>query len=243
MDTIAACTQIEERGYCVLEGLVNAKEAEQFGIRARYLIDHEIGSVNEKNGYANLQGALLQMPELAPLSTHSVLQEIAKHFLGEPNYLINSICMKWVKPGAADGPLHCDWPHVPEPYPPWPMLLQSMWMLSDFTATNGGTRFVPGSQRWGRRPDVETDPDREVPAEGRAGSLLIWNGFAWHRSGANTTADRHRVGANIAYIPSYVHRPQRRMWPNVPRALYETFPDSLRQLLERSVEPGDSAAT
>ncbi len=237
MDTGAACMQIEEQGYCVLEGLVDAEEAMCLATRARELMNDKIGNVNEKNGYVNLEGALIQMPELAPLSTHPVLLDIVRHFLGEPYYLANSVCMKWVKPGAADGQLHSDWPDVPEPFPPWPMLLQTMWMLTDFTASNGGTRFVPGSHRRGRRPRVETDRDHEVPAQGSAGALLIWSGFVWHRSGANTTADRHRVGANIAYIPKYIHRPHNWMWPDVPLALYETFPELLQQLLERSVEP------
>ncbi len=237
MDTQTACRRIEEQGYCVVEGLVDAVEAARFESRARQLMTDKIGKVNEKNGYGNLEGALIQMPELAPLCAHPVVLEIGKHFFGWPFFLANSVCIKWVKPGAADGELHSDWPPVPEPYPPWPMFLQTMWMLTDFTAENGGTRVVPGSHRWGKRPTVEPDPTREVTADGPAGSLLIWNGFLWHRSAANTTADRHRVGANIAYIPKYIHRPHNWMWPDVPVAIYTSFPEPLQELLERSVEP------
>lgn len=91
-----------------------------------------------------------------------------------------------------------------------------------------------GSHTSGRPPKPEeTAEDR--PAIGPKGSVLICYGGVWHRNGPNTTADRHRMGANIAYIPAYIHRPPNG-WPLVRRALYERSPARLQQLLERSVE-------
>ena len=110
-----------------------------------------------------------------------------------------------------------------------------MWMLTDFTADNGATRVVPGSHLAGRPPTPNREYPHEMPVVGRKGSVLIWHGALWHRNGPNTTTDQHRMGANAAYIPWVVHRPPEG-WPLVRRELYESFPDRLQQMLERSVE-------
>ncbi len=229
MEVESACAQIEEQGYCVIEDLLDPQEAARLDARARQLMQREKGCVN-------LEGALNPMPELAPLCNHPKVMEIAEHFLGAPFYLANNVCMKWCQPAAAGGHLHSDWPlfDVPRPFPPWPMLLQTMWMLTDFSAENGATLVVPGSHLEGKPPDSGAAA-REVAATGRQGSLLIWHGTLWHRAAANTTSDQHRMGANAGYIPRFIHRP-REEWPLLRSDLYESFPASLRQLLERSVE-------
>ena len=43
------------------------------------------------------------------------------------------------------------------------------------------------------------------------------------------------MGANVAYILSFIHRPPDG-WPLVKRNVYEKFPECLKELLERSVE-------
>ena len=229
MKVESACARIEELGYCVLEDLLDPREAARLDARARRFMPRE-------EGYVNLEGALNPMPELAPLCVHPVVMEIAEHFLGAPFYLANNVCMKWCHPGAAGGHLHSDWPlfEVPRPFPPWPMLLQTMWMLTDFTAENGATLVVPGSHLKGRPPEPGEEAG-EVAATGRRGSLLVWHGTLWHRAAANTSSGQHRLGANAGYIPRFIHRP-REEWPLLRSDLYESFPASLRQLLERSVE-------
>jgi ectoine hydroxylase-related dioxygenase (phytanoyl-CoA dioxygenase family) len=224
----AACRQLETWGYAVLEGLLDEEDAARLDARARELMAGQ-------SGYVKLEGALNPIPELAPLSIHPAIMRIAARLLGEPFYLVNNVCMMWCQPGAPGGRLHSDWPlgDVPQPYPSWPMLLQTMWMLTDFTAENGATRLVPGTHLGGRPPANPQD-EKEVPALGRRGSVLIWNGGVWHRNGPNTSPHQHRMGANAAYIPRFVHRPE--LWPRVRREVYQGFPEQLQQLLERSVE-------
>ena len=223
------CKEIAERGYCVVEDLLDPHQAAQLDTLARRLMDPQAG-------YVNLEGALLHIPELAALCTHPLIMEVSAHFLGAPFYLANNVCMKWCQPGTVAGRWHADWPlsQVPQPYPSWPLLLQTMWMLTDFSDTNGATQAVPGSHKWGRPADADKIRD-EVTLQGRSGDLLLWHGALWHRSGANTSTDQQRMGANIAYIPQYIHRPPHQ-WPLVPRKQYDRFSAELQQLLERSVE-------
>jgi ectoine hydroxylase-related dioxygenase (phytanoyl-CoA dioxygenase family) len=229
MDIDEAKARLTDEGFCILEGLLDPAEAERLDALARPLMPY-------RNGYVKLEGALNHIPDLAPLCMHPTILELAEHFLGKEFFLANNCAMMWCQPGAPQGGLHADWPlgAVPQPWPRWPMLFQTMWMLTDFTADNGATRIVPGSHLSGRPPSNDIKYVHERPAVGKKGSVLIWHGGTWHGNGANTTTDRHRMGANVAYIPWVIHRPPE-YWPMVRRELYNQFPERLQQLLKRSV--------
>lgn len=102
--------------------------------------------------------------------------------------------------GGGQQALHADWggergqAHV----------VNSMWMLDDFTAANGATRIVPGSHRDPRKVG-EVHSDRLAPypgetrLEGPAGSVGVFNGNAWHSSCANIDG-RQRRTLHCAFI-------------------------------------------
>jgi ectoine hydroxylase-related dioxygenase (phytanoyl-CoA dioxygenase family) len=69
----------------------------------------------------------------------------------------------------------------------------TVWMLDDFTPSNGPTRMVPGSHKWGTRPqdvldDVLAPHPQEVLLTGKAGSIAVMNAHMWHAGTANRTA-------------------------------------------------------
>jgi len=76
----------------------------------------------------------------------------------------------------------------------WPMA-GFIFMVDDFTAENGATRFAAGSQGAAAAPAMANT----VPACGPAGSLIVFNGSVWHGHGANGT-DRPRRSIQGAYI-------------------------------------------
>jgi ectoine hydroxylase-related dioxygenase (phytanoyl-CoA dioxygenase family) len=66
-------------------------------------------------------------------------------------------------------------------------------MLDNFTRENGPTRMIPGSHKWGKRPqDVLADPLAPHPDEvfltGKAGTIAIMNAHLWHAGTANRTS-------------------------------------------------------
>jgi ectoine hydroxylase-related dioxygenase (phytanoyl-CoA dioxygenase family) len=136
-----------------------------------------------------------------------------------------------IGPGEHEQPMHGDdivmSRHLQRPHAP--MMVTSMWALDDFTAENGGTRFVPGSHLFARTPDEPGDV--EVRAlEMPAGSVMIFHGSLWHGGGANTTPDVWRCGVNVQYCPGFV-RQQQNPYLGIPQDVAATFSDRLLELL------------
>jgi ectoine hydroxylase-related dioxygenase (phytanoyl-CoA dioxygenase family) len=114
-----------------------------------------------------------------------------RHVLG-PDAKLSSLNARSADPHTDDGqPLHVDMSALPDERGYW--VCNTVWLLDDFTPENGATRVVPGSHRWGMRPqDVLADPMAPHPDEvlvlGRAGSIAVMNAHTWHGGTANRTA-------------------------------------------------------
>jgi ectoine hydroxylase-related dioxygenase (phytanoyl-CoA dioxygenase family) len=139
-----------------------------------------------------------------------------------------------IGPGEVAQPMHGDdivmTRHLPPPHPP--MMVTSMWALTDFTAANGGTRFVPASHTFSTSADAPGALDGvEVRAlEMRAGSVMVFHGSLWHGGGPNTTTGDHRLGVNVQYCPGFV-RQQQNPYLGIPSDVAATFDDRLLELL------------
>ena len=75
-----------------------------------------------------------------------------------------------------------------------PCMVTLVWAITDFTANNGATVFVPGSHMSGLQPDYRHNYTDAVPAEMPAGSIVLWDGRTWHATGANRTQNQYRIG-------------------------------------------------
>ena len=224
IDIAEAKQQLEDEGYCVLPGELDAAVAERLDEQARELMAH-------REGYVSMEASLNYLPDLVPLCIHPPLMELAESILGAGLFLANNVAMKWCKPGAPAGPLH--WGGRFQQYECLTEL-QVFWMLTDFTEANGATRVIPFTHHANRSPRREAYP-QEIPVLGKKGTLFIFDGRVWHRSGANTSTTEHRMAGNMMYLPSYAERGEE--WPLVTRATYDGVPPQLQSLLERSAEP------
>lgn len=237
MDLAEAKVRLNEEGYCMLEDQLDPREAERFDAQARSLMEPEADSIRWREGYLSMEDALNHIPDLAPLCLHPAILELAEAVIGEKFILANTVAMKWCWPGAQAGGLHADWPltaGVPEPWPILPTGFQAFWTLTDYTPDNGATVVVPFSHH-SRRTPTRGEYPQEIPLVGKKGSVAVFVNGLWHRSGANTTIDQHRMTANMFYIPEFLTRP-RKGWPLVKRELYDQFPPRMQELLARSVE-------
>jgi ectoine hydroxylase-related dioxygenase (phytanoyl-CoA dioxygenase family) len=186
--------QLDEAGYVVLEGLMG--EDLLNGLRRRI---HEVftaegaaaGSEFRTEAHAQRLANLVDKGEVFQRAiAHPTVLEGVRQVLGPPK--LSSLNARSADPHSDAGqPLHVDMAALPDERGYW--VCNTIWMLDDFTPDNGATRVVPGSHKWGTRPqDVLADPDAphagEVLVTGRAGGVVIMNAHTWHGGTANRTA-------------------------------------------------------
>ena len=105
-------------------------------------------------------------------------------------------------PGCNKQRLHIDTP-VPEPLPDWPIKANSIWMIDDFTESNGATELCAGSHRRKFKPNITDDKEAiNTKAIAPAGSVLFTHGALWHRAGANISK-KSRVALLGSFAASY----------------------------------------
>ena len=153
----------------------------------------------------------------------------------DPGLLISSLSSIRIGPGEAAQPLHADDQLIPLPRPHVPVICNTMWAITDFTAENGATRVVPASHLDATLPEF-TNPPATIPAEMEAGSVLVWVGSLWHGGGANLT-DTFRLGIAMNYCAGYL-RQQENQQLGIPVDVARDFPARLRELCGYSVYRG-----
>lgn len=142
--------------------------------------------------------------------------------------LVSSLSSISIGPGESAQPLHADDQLIPLPRPHVPIICNTMWALTDFTADNGATRLVPGSHKSAEVP-VPFAPCATIAAEMKRGSVLVFNGSLWHGGGANLTA-APRVGIAMNYCAGWM-RQQENQQLGIPIAVARGFSPRLRKLV------------
>jgi ectoine hydroxylase-related dioxygenase (phytanoyl-CoA dioxygenase family) len=103
----------------------------------------------------------------------------------------------------------------------------TIWAMNDFSAKNGATRVIPGSNKLGDRLEFgEVDTE---PAEMPAGSVVFYTGSLYHGGGANRSNET-RYGLNITYAVSWL-RQEENQYLSVPADVARTFADPLLRLM------------
>ena len=196
-----AASELEERGFVVLPGVVAAASMERLTTAYTEAVtsaagdDIRVGSTSTKVSDFVNRGAAFDNLYLFP-----PLLEACCQVIGGP-FKLSSFHARTLRPGAHAQELHVD---VARHSADWP-LLGFILMVDDFRPDNGTTRFVPGSHGWSATPedtmpDVRAAHDAEVLACGAAGSLLVFNGSTWHGHTANAS-NRPRRSIQGAFIP------------------------------------------
>ena len=80
---------------------------------------------------------------------------------------------------------------------------QSLISLHEFTAENGATAVVPGSQTRGVYPSAEAFADEHIQLSCPPGSLLLFVGMIWHCSMPNNSSGE-RTSVLGQYLPKFV---------------------------------------
>ncbi len=112
------------------------------------------------------------------------------------------------------------------------ILVSANCALTEFTATNGATRVVPGSHLWpaAREPDADEICLAVMPK----GAALLYTGNAVHSGGANED-NAARVGLYLGYIASWLRPIENQLVTNSPEDI-RALPEQAQRLLD--VSPG-----
>jgi ectoine hydroxylase-related dioxygenase (phytanoyl-CoA dioxygenase family) len=194
--------QLDENGYCVVEGVLSPSEVAELkarlveqaaGERARGVAFHDGGPArpNQRVWMLLNKGRVFR-----DLMLHPIVEALMGHLLG-PDFLISSFTANIAHPGGEPMVLHTDQGYVGF-WTPKPLVANIAWMLDDFTDANGGTRLVPKShldqtatpRSSSYVPDAPANmptPDDTIAAEAPTGSILCFDGRLWHGTGANRT--------------------------------------------------------
>jgi ectoine hydroxylase-related dioxygenase (phytanoyl-CoA dioxygenase family) len=190
------------------------------------------------------------------LITHPTALGLAGHLLGG-SFLLSQFSANIARFGGVEQGLHCDdwWAPRPiragEPFTRVgdlerynrqdrievtrgalltpPCVINIAWMISDFSDENGGTRLARGSHLSGHTPDGSVPHKaRTVAAEGKAGSILAFDGRTWHGTGRNLTDDPRIVLLLTFCGPQF--RSQENFFVGLDPKVYEAASEDLRAL-------------
>jgi ectoine hydroxylase-related dioxygenase (phytanoyl-CoA dioxygenase family) len=172
-----------------------------------------------------MEGLLDRAPSLAAVFTHPLLLKVASKKIGGP-FRLSSFHLRTVLPGAEAQVLHQD---VAPGEDGWP-LIGFMFMVDEFSAQNGATRFVSGTESLASMPEIlkRAHPDEER-ACGGPGSMVIFDGSVWHGFGANRSANSRR-GVYGALIPQRA-KPARDFSATLPPMIWDQLSAESRELL------------
>jgi ectoine hydroxylase-related dioxygenase (phytanoyl-CoA dioxygenase family) len=134
-----------------------------------------------------------------------------------------------IGPGEPGQPIHRDqWAFDFFPFPKgYEVQCNTIWAMSDFTAENGGTRVIPGSNHF--EDKLEFSHEDCEAAEMPAGSVFVYTGAVYHGGGANRS-QATRYGLNLTYARSWL-RQEENQYLSVPHEVARELPDELLKLI------------
>jgi ectoine hydroxylase-related dioxygenase (phytanoyl-CoA dioxygenase family) len=188
--------RLDRDGYAPLPGILGATQLEAIRARLAELLavegDRAGLEVHQEAGTDRLADLVNKGEMFRPCFTDPRLLACMDHVLGD--FKLSSLNFRAALPGQGHQNLHTDWggPVEPGEY----QVCNSIWLLDDFTESNGATRVVPGSHRARNvprlaLPDPAAPHPDEVLVTGLAGTVVVFNSHLWH-GGTQNRSDRPR---------------------------------------------------
>lgn len=198
-----------KNGYLILKNIIDTDTCDQLSD----LINHHTNfeRYSSKGGYIYGDGNMQRVYNLVTKETqfrqllensiiHDVMRKIFHRDTFHSKYYLTSFHANVLAPEASPQIWHID-ANVPEPLPDWNIRANVNFLVQDYTNNNGATEVIPGSHRWLRKPTLKEanslNPS-STTIEAPKGSVIVWHGYLWHRSGKNTTKS-----SRIALLSTY----------------------------------------
>jgi len=220
-----ALEELRTDGYVILRDVLPDPVLEEARSVLRSLLDRQAWGKGEffGNRTRRVHNILAKTRAVDALVAHPAVLELLRGTLTQPQVsIVNAI---EIHPGETAQFLHQDDAVFPIVRPHPPVIVNTMWALTEFTADNGATRLVPRSQD---ATELDQDPSI-VTAEMEPGSVLVWSGGLFHGGGANC-AQRPRLGLNVNYNCAWL-RQQENQYLAIPKKIAANLSDEFLRLL------------
>lgn len=213
---------VQGKGYVVLPDLMSLKETRE----ARDLIIQLAQKEKQENRLVvqgkkeRLYGLIYKGEVFTKLVQDQLILSIVEAILGE-DFILGGFSAHILRSGAERMGIHVDYPYwgMPSPFPRHPILeIQVIWMMEDFTTSNGAPLFAPNTQNLAIKPDPKQFELIAEPITGTAGTAIISHGLCWHDTSMNFS-DRPRVSLLGNYTPQYIHPLENNLYDYQPKTL------------------------
>lgn len=191
---------LDSDGFLILPGLLDSARLKALQERIEELFEEEGAAAGaefkQEAGARRLANCVDKGAVFEEAIEIPKLLKATAHILG-PRFKLSSLNVRSTNPHSeADQPLHVDMNAIADEEGYW--VANAIFMLDDFTSENGATRIVPGSHRWGQRPQEQmADPfaphPQQIHVTGKAGTVVICNAHTWHGGTANRTGTQRRA--------------------------------------------------
>ena len=166
---------------------------------------------------------LIDHPKILPLIQHLIGKKVCLCSMGA--HMNGS--------GNEKMALHQDqWPLVPHPME-FPFMANVMYLISDNSPENGGTRLIPGSHKW-PLIDYKTANEEEiqkmaVSLTAPKGTAIVWEGRLWHGNGLNRSGSI-RSNISTAFLQPWV-KPQENHQYSIRDEVLQKITDKQKHIL------------
>jgi len=187
--------RLRDDGFAIFPGLISEEEVAAYRQRVEELFalegERSGSEFKLEPGTRRLANCVDKGEIFEKAIQNPVVLESVQAVLGA-DFKLSSFNVRSANPQSNCGqPLHADSGAIADEKGYW--VCNSVWMLDDFTESNGALRVVPGSHRWGKLPEPGASVPGEMLVTGKAGTVVVMNAHMWHGGTDNRTSFPRRA--------------------------------------------------
>jgi len=226
------CAALGDDGCVVVDNVVRPEAMDEVARELRPFAENTPLGPDDFSGRRTRRtgGLIARSPKSRELVMHPVVLGATGKMLDHAtSFQLHLTQIISIGPGEPAQTIHRDqWAFDFFPFPRgYEVQCNTIWAMTDFTAENGATRVIPGSNHFDDKLRF-TEADTE-PAEMSKGSVLFYTGSIYHGGGANRSKEI-RTGINITYNVSWL-RQEENQYLSVPLDIARTLPVDLLRLM------------
>lgn len=204
----------EKNGYVVIPNVFDSKTCDKYRKDCLNLARKEKNKncsyhYGFNNKFQRVYNVLNKSNSLGMLIDHPlvnlIMNDIFNRETYHEKYTLSSHHINIIPPGGEAQILHLD-AAVPEPLPPWIIRANVNFIFEDYSKKNGATQCIPGSHKFLKKPKINDErlyQDKLKSINAKKGSIVIWHGHLWHKSGENKS-DSDRVALLTCFASSFM---------------------------------------